>query len=397
MSMATDYDLESQALVRALKQADAMKAMQLNTGIPANRMVGGRYVAPGVGELMNAFVTPQIGQYEENRVMDKQRALNDQQRGEYDQLLKEVTTPGTRRVLKQTLGDDLSMGPSMKEVETQVPLTPLEDSQRRMGIYGKMDRLPMAKQIAQAGIKSEVDFPERQALAAQQQAALKETQAARLAQQAQQQDTNNIFKSIVLGQGQQRLDQQQGKIDDVQMDKDQKADTAKEAHLTGLGNLRRILTEVKGTPNIKSALGGFDANTPWYLSMSPNDKATAVSRVKNLQEYLQSKGLEDLNRAGVKPGSVTEKEWSKFAARIGNIDPRQSDEAFLKEVDRLTNETNLEIERVSASPSRAERRTGGTQQPAVDAAPAGTGTKSQYDPTTGKTYVKGANGKWYTR
>lgn len=184
-----DYDLESAALIRALKEADAQKAMTLNTGLPANRMVSGRYVAPGMGEMVNAFVTPEIGRYNEQRVMDKQRALNEQQNTEVDSLLNELTTPGTKSVLTQALrqGEGPLLQPNMDQVESQVPLSPVEESRRRLGVYGKMSRLPKAAQMAQAGIRSEVDFPERQALLEQQQIEKGEQAALRLREQEKQQ------------------------------------------------------------------------------------------------------------------------------------------------------------------------------------------------------------------
>ena len=227
--MATDYDVESAALIRALKDAQGEQTVRHSAGIPENRMVSGWYVPPQAGEWMERTARPLLGKLDEERAMRQQAALNEQQRAEYDSLMQQLNTPGTK-VLKRTLNDlpaDQS-GPIGPEVEQQVPMTPLEESRRRMGVYGQMDRLPMARQMAALGQKSEVDFPERQALAEQQQAAAKEAQAARLAMQQSQNDIANQMRMVALGIQQQSANTAQQRADDAKGAAQEKANVKRQ-------------------------------------------------------------------------------------------------------------------------------------------------------------------------
>lgn len=107
------------------------------------------------------------------------------------------------------------------------------------------------------------------------------------------------------------------------------------------------------TKGYDAATGWWDAMAPVWMSIAPGDKSDARSRVKNLQEYLQTKGLLDLRKAGVAPGSVTEREWSKFASMIGNVDPELSDKAFGEELNRIKTLMQSFIPNQKAEPSAA--------------------------------------------
>lgn len=131
---------------------------------------------------------------------------------------------------------------------------------------------------------------------------------------------------------------------------------------------RRISDLEKG--GYASATGWWDAMVPVWTSLTPSNKADARSKIANLQEYLQTKGLLDLRKSGVAPGSVTEREWSKFAAMIGNIDPSLSDEAFGKELARVkTIMEEFKATGGTAAPSATTARTV-TMQDIMDTAKA---------------------------
>lgn len=105
--------------------------------------------------------------------------------------------------------------------------------------------------------------------------------------------------------------------------------------------LEQVVNDIQGSP-INAAVGWFDSIVPNWASMTPNDKADVRSKIINLQELLQTKGLQDLRASGVAPGSVTEKEWGKFAAMVGNIDPTQSEDKFKQELVRVKQQIETE-------------------------------------------------------
>lgn len=103
-----------------------------------------------------------------------------------------------------------------------------------------------------------------------------------------------------------------------------------------IGNMLDRISTVEKAPGLSSAVGFWDAATPPIMSLfNAEDKATARSYITNLQEYLETKGLADLRASGVAPGSITEKEWSKFRTMVGNIDPTMDEKSFQKELNNL--------------------------------------------------------------
>lgn len=103
-----------------------------------------------------------------------------------------------------------------------------------------------------------------------------------------------------------------------------------------IGNMLDRVAAVEKSPGLSSAVGFWDSAThPIMSGIYAQDKATARAYISNLQEYLQTKGLADLRASGVAPGSITEKEWSKFAAMVGNIDTTMDEKSFQKELNNL--------------------------------------------------------------
>jgi len=158
-----DYELQSQLLINALKEAEGQRAVRM----PEAKMQGNYAILPGAGNTLDAGFNRILGNFQKRRVEQQMADLRGQERGDYDRLLKELTTPG----MKQVQDNSSAMGPLPEPVTRNAPLSPLEESQRRLSVYGQMSRLPMAKAMADKGIASEVDFPEKQAMREQQIAA----------------------------------------------------------------------------------------------------------------------------------------------------------------------------------------------------------------------------------
>lgn len=96
---------------------------------------------------------------------------------------------------------------------------------------------------------------------------------------------------------------------------------------------RDRIAKILGNPNWESAVGWIQGNIPMTLNLQ--DRATVASNIMNLAEQLQVQGLKNLRQGGVAPGSITEKEWSKFVAGFGNLDPTQDEKSFKNELQGL--------------------------------------------------------------
>ncbi len=107
-------------------------------------------------------------------------------------------------------------------------------------------------------------------------------------------------------------------------------------------DFKGAIENTMGQKNLAAAVGPWDYDTSplWSPSgaLSGNwggPKADAQTSIKNLREFAQVIGLQDLRASGVRPGSVTEKEWPKFERLVGQLDPNTSEPEFnrrLKEV-----------------------------------------------------------------
>jgi hypothetical protein len=148
--------------------------------------------------------------------------------------------------------------------------------------------------------------------------------------------------------------------------------TAVEDQIDRVGMLAKDLLADK---NLERAVGWWDALTPVWLATSPQGKTDVRSSIENLQELLQTKGLTELRASGVAPGSITEKEWTKFSAMIANIDPRLSEDAFKKELGRVLSNVAAGKQNVAETRRQEQIRfgdnwdRGGNSAPPPDAAP----------------------------
>lgn len=147
-----DFAGRSDIVARALRRAQAMQDFTN----PRPEMANARGIA---GEaLINAS-----GGIGARAAESEQRALSDEQIRRFDDIAKQLGTPGTKKakVLAKTLAAD-QQGPE-QTIEADVPLSPVEENQRQMTLGMQMSKLPMARGIGQKFIESGVGFPEKMA------------------------------------------------------------------------------------------------------------------------------------------------------------------------------------------------------------------------------------------
>jgi len=152
-------------------------------------------------------------------------------------------------------------------------------------------------------------------------------------------------------------------IEEKTLLKNQNLATKESAQLGGLEKQTRgVIDRIAGLqnePGLNQAVGVWDASTPvWTALWDVSSKANAKSKITDLQEYLQTKGLQDLRASGVAPGSVTEREWSKFARMIGNIDPTLSEKEFKKELVRIKSDSENYISELQGKRQEAAAKYG---------------------------------------
>lgn len=96
-----------------------------------------------------------------------------------------------------------------------------------------------------------------------------------------------------------------------------------------VGDLPKIFADPSAAMNrVAPAVGSFDAMTPTFLQNATNIQ----SHIDALKNKGQMFGLTNLRKSGVAPGTVTEREWPKFEAMLGNIDPRLGEAEFVKQI-----------------------------------------------------------------
>lgn len=143
-----------------------------------------------------------------------------------------------------------------------------------------------------------------------------------------------------------------------------KDDKALDFYERRLDSLNSAVDDVLKAPGLKAATGAVEGRLPGLVSMTPNDKSNAMAYIKNLKEKMQTIGLQELKQAGISPGSVTEREWSKFAAMVGNIDETMDTPEFVKQLDRLKAAIEADRNRVKED-RQALKGGGGGAKPAV--------------------------------
>lgn len=344
------YDAEAEALKRQMSFANALRdrGMQGNTG---SGYQGGKVFI--VGNPLGNIVSGLAGAYLGNRAEEGQRNLEQRMVDERQNWLNAMPSSTTDKTVELE-------GPT----ETGDPLTGTASvlksaKQRAMENQAWAMQAPRGMEgVQQFALQQALTAPQREEEARQRAEDRKEEQAIRLEQATQlakdrnallqaQMEGTNAYRQGMLDVQRQGLDIKkdaaQTKIDAAT----EKKNAQQDAYVGSLNRLEEIVNDLKATPNLSAALGAVEGRLPALVAFSPQQKSNAVSKIKNLQEYLQTKGLEDLRRAGVAPGSVTEKEWSKFAARAGNIDPTLSEKEFDRELNNLLRDVAAAREKIS--------------------------------------------------
>lgn len=114
----------------------------------------------------------------------------------------------------------------------------------------------------------------------------------------------------------------------------------------------------KATEAIAPAAGPIQGRIPYATTLSPFKASDIRSNVENLKMLAQTYGLEGMKARGVSPGTITEKEWPKFAARLGNIDLNLSDELLAKELSDIYKESGAKKEKLKAGIEEIKAKSG---------------------------------------
>jgi hypothetical protein len=100
--------------------------------------------------------------------------------------------------------------------------------------------------------------------------------------------------------------------------------------------MKAQIAEIKKDPNTVDVVGVYEGGTndeKWRLNpFTAQGNSTAASRIENLRNVAQSIGLNLTRQGGVAPGSITEREWPKFEAFVANLDTKQGEKAFFKQL-----------------------------------------------------------------
>ena len=100
--------------------------------------------------------------------------------------------------------------------------------------------------------------------------------------------------------------------------------------------MKAQIAEIKKDPNTVDVVGVYEGGTndeKWRLNpLTAQGNSTAASRIENLRNVAQSIGLNLTRQGGVAPGSITEREWPKFEAFVANLDTKQGEGAFFKQL-----------------------------------------------------------------
>lgn len=168
-----DFAGQSDIIARALRTAQQQRDLQ-----PSGPQFHGKWNV--TGGAIPTVLSNMLGEYGVNNAEAQQTALNKEQISRFDNIAKQLGTPGTKRgqVLQKTLSGD-QQGPE-QTVEGDVPLSPVEENQRQMGLGMQLSKLPMANKVGAEFIKSGANFPEKMAViqSQQQQATALATQKA---------------------------------------------------------------------------------------------------------------------------------------------------------------------------------------------------------------------------
>lgn len=84
----------------------------------------------------------------------------------------------------------------------------------------------------------------------------------------------------------------------------------------------------KAEGRTEAATGVMDVITPTLFQNTAN----VEEQTERLRSLAQMMGLTSLRKSGVAPGTITEREWPKFGAQLGNLSLRLGDREFVREL-----------------------------------------------------------------
>lgn len=348
-----DFGGRSAILARRLREASAQANAEL--GPEKGQMVGGFYVAPNIGQYINQAAQKVLGARDLARVEAEQEALNKEQLKRYADISKQLATPGSKTVLKRTLGEDLSAGPAVAETSEQVPLdysNPEDlaaDNARRMGLAMQMSKLqlPMAQKVAQDYLTRGVSFPDTLAtlqmkqIEARQQAAQRaqdkeradkiyrltaeqqlDVQKERIqAQRDKAEADRQLAREKLDMQRQQRTEKAQGELD--------KKQAAYQASIESMApievGINKLLLppDESGNRKISPALEAYTGNLDQYMpDFALRQQTVDAGKTLNaLKDQVMLVNLATAKTAvGQSFGSMQLKEWDKFVNKLSSLD-----------------------------------------------------------------------------
>lgn len=337
-----DFGGRSAILARRLREASAQANAEL--GPEKGQMVGGFYVAPNPGQYFNAAMQKVLGARDLARAEAEQEALNKEQLRRYEDISKQLATPGSKTVLKRTLGEDLSAGPSMQETSEQVPLdysNPEDlaaDNARRMGLAMQLSKLnlPMAQKVAQDYLAKGAAFPDTLATLQMRQIEAG-NQAAQRAQEkeradqlyrltaAQQADLRQQQIAATREAGQARIDAGKQKVSDANEAKANAIVTQNEGLNASLDRLEQSANQVLNHPG----LSGITGVSGKFWDYPGSDAANARQLLETVKTQVAFGTLQDMrnaSRTGGALGNVSDKEQAMLKAALAPLEGSISEE-----------------------------------------------------------------------
>lgn len=91
----------------------------------------------------------------------------------------------------------------------------------------------------------------------------------------------------------------------------------------------------KAEKRTEAATGVLDVLTPTIFQNTAN----VEEQTERLRSLSQMMGLTALRKSGVAPGTITEREWPKFGAQLGNLSLRLGDKEFVRELANIYKKT----------------------------------------------------------
>ena len=354
-----NYDFGGRAamLTRALREGQARANAEI-APMPG-RMFGSLYSAPNPFQYFSQVLDKWGGRNDVERAEKEQEALNKEQLRRFDDISKQLATPGTK-VLKRTLNalPADQEGPTGPEVEEQVPLdysNPQDlaaDNARRMGLASQMAKLalPQAQKVAQDYLSKGASFPDTLALLQAKQ--IEAGQQA--AQRAVDKERNDALYRLTAAQQQQIASERNAaateraaasqalareKLDmqkQQQMEKKQADLEKKQAAYTALIDsmapievgMNKLLQPVdpdnpdakrKITPALAAYTGNLQQYRPdWAMSQATADAGKTLNALK---DQVMLVNLASAKAAvGQSFGSMQIKEWDKFVNKLASLD-----------------------------------------------------------------------------